>query len=162
MFVRYQTVRNILIAIVAVTAVALLAWQLFFRKAGQNPPAEEKKPPAKLSKLPTPQRPLFKPAPRPPVPHSATLPDYKAVVTLFTRPASGKKVKDALGSKGPKVNLYDDDGDGKFDRAKIDIDRDGVWDETWTRKSNRLKRKLIKSGRILKWSDGKWVDKPTK
>jgi hypothetical protein len=41
------------------------------------------------------------------------------------------KVKDATKGRPYKVNLYSDDG-ARFGRAKIDLDRDDKWDESWT------------------------------
>ncbi len=41
------------------------------------------------------------------------------------------KRKDALGPSLPKVNLYSDGGK-RWERAKVDLDRDGAWDESWT------------------------------
>ena len=41
------------------------------------------------------------------------------------------KRKDAFGPSLPKVNLYSDGGQ-RWERAKLDLDRDGAWDETWT------------------------------
>ena len=73
--------------------------------------------------------------------------------------ASGAKAKDVFGGNGPKVNLYDDDGDGKWDRAKLDIDRDGKDDEKWTAKGGTLERKIVSSGKVLVLRDGAWADK---
>lgn len=42
-----------------------------------------------------------------------------------------RKVKDLLRGQGPKVNLYADNGK-RWSRAKVDLDRDGKWDEKWT------------------------------
>jgi len=56
---------------------------------------------------------------------------------------SGKKEKDPW-SKNWKVNLYSDSGDGQVTRLKIDIDRDGKWDEKWTieEAGAKVKRKV--------------------
>ncbi|MBL4845474.1 MAG: hypothetical protein JKY65_08115 [Planctomycetes bacterium] len=42
----------------------------------------------------------------------------------------GKKLKDPWKS-GPKVNVYHDEGKTIPNRAKVDLDRDGKWDEKW-------------------------------
>ena len=73
--------------------------------------------------------------------------------------ASGKKRKDHFGGAGPKVNLYDDDQDGRWDRAKLDRDRDNSWDEKWTRKGEQVERKDTTSGKVRVFADGAWVDK---
>ncbi len=41
------------------------------------------------------------------------------------------KIKDATEGKPYKVNLYSDGG-ARFERAKVDLDRDDKWDEKWT------------------------------
>jgi hypothetical protein len=74
--------------------------------------------------------------------------------------ASDKKIKDLHDGSGPKINLYDDDGDGKWDRAKVDRDRDDTWDESWTAKDGTVERKLAPNDKILYFKDGAWADKP--
>jgi len=57
------------------------------------------------------------------------------------------------------VNLYDDDQDGHWDRAKVDSNRDGTWDEKWTVKAGVVERKQLVNGRVFRWRDGTWVEK---
>lgn len=75
---------------------------------------------------------------------------------MLESPAHEEKRQDALFGDGPKVNLYDDDGDGAWDRAKVDRDRDGTWDEKWTRKDGRLERKIEGTGQVLTLANGAW------
>jgi guanyl-specific ribonuclease Sa len=42
-----------------------------------------------------------------------------------------EKIKDGTKGKPYKINLYSDDG-ARFNRAKVDLDRDDKWDESWT------------------------------
>ena len=42
-----------------------------------------------------------------------------------------EKVKDATKGKPYKINLYSDDG-RRFNRAKVDLNRNDKWDESWT------------------------------
>lgn len=44
----------------------------------------------------------------------------------------GKKAKDVFKSEAYKVSLYADGGDGQVNRLKVDLDRDGQWDEKWS------------------------------
>ncbi|MEW5848328.1 MAG: hypothetical protein AB2A00_05915 [Myxococcota bacterium] len=53
-----------------------------------------------------------------------------AVLAALKQPVKDK-VKDATGKTAFKVNLYSDDGK-RFNRAKVDLDRDEKWDEKWT------------------------------
>ena len=79
---------------------------------------------------------------------------YVRAMHLANGPASGKKNKDALGnSSNWKVNLYDDDSDGLYDRAKVDYERDGKWDEKWTRKEGRWE----KANGALVWTGKAWI-----
>ncbi len=81
----------------------------------------------------------------------------QAIVAALRRPATGKKQKDLFGGAGPKVNLYDDDGDGRWDRAKVDLDRDDSWDERYTVKGAAIGRKITASGERLVLLNGGWV-----
>ncbi len=78
---------------------------------------------------------------------------------MLSERATGPKLKDALRGRGPKVNLYDDNGDGRWDRAKVDHERDETWDEKWTLKDGRLERKVESSGKVSVFEGGAWVAK---
>lgn len=45
---------------------------------------------------------------------------------------SGDKIKDAISGRSYKVNLYQDAGETRINRLKIDLDRDDKFDEKWT------------------------------
>ncbi len=68
----------------------------------------------------------------PPVaaPVSTGRPVDAAVLRALEAPAQ-EKIKDATGSTPYKVNLYSDDK-VRWNRVKIDLDRDEKWDEKWT------------------------------
>jgi hypothetical protein len=69
--------------------------------------------------------------------------------------ASGAQGKDVLGAQSKwKLNLYDDDGDGQWDRAKLDTNRDGVDDEKWNFKKGRWEKD---SGAKI-WNGTSWTD----
>jgi hypothetical protein len=55
--------------------------------------------------------------------------------------APTEKVKDATKGKPYKINLYSDDGK-RFNRAKVDLDRDDTWDESWTWKGSDVERQV--------------------
>jgi len=59
---------------------------------------------------------------------------------LLGTPANTEKLKDALGPKGPKVNVYAEAGIWK--RAKVDLDRDEKWDEKWTFTDGRIEQQI--------------------
>ena len=80
--------------------------------------------------------------------------------TMLEGRASGDKIKDLFRGNGPKVNLYDDDKDGRWDRAKVDYDRDEVDDEKLTLKAGFLERKSEKTGEIRVYEQGAWKAKP--
>lgn len=52
------------------------------------------------------------------------------MLALVKGPAQ-EKVKDAIKGKSYKINLYSDDG-RRFNRAKVDLNRNDKWDESWT------------------------------
>ena len=78
---------------------------------------------------------------------------------VLTEKAPDKKAKDFTSGAGPKVNLYDDDGDGKWDRGKVDVDRDDTWDQKWTIKGGVLERKIEATGEVSVFNQGAWVPK---
>ena len=67
-------------------------------------------------------------------PPPAQTPGLRAVdsdmLALVKGPAQ-KKVEDATKGKPYKINLYSDDGQ-RFNRAKVDLNRNDRWDESWT------------------------------
>ena len=79
---------------------------------------------------------------------------YLAAMKIALQPVrSGSKGKDVLGPASPwKLNLYDDDGDGQWDRGKLDTNRDEVDDEKWNFKNGRWEKD---GGRSL-WLGSKW------
>lgn len=52
------------------------------------------------------------------------------MLSLLSRPVQ-TKIKDASKGRPFKINLYSDGG-SRFERAKVDLDRDDRWDEKWT------------------------------
>lgn len=65
------------------------------------------------------------------------------------------KGKDVLGASSPwKLNLYDDNLDGQYERAKLDTNRDEIDDEKWNLKDGRWERK----GGVEIWIGDRWID----
>ena len=52
------------------------------------------------------------------------------IIRLLAQPPSGDKAKDATPNRPYKVNLYAEGG--KYVRAKVDLNRNGKWDEKWS------------------------------
>jgi hypothetical protein len=52
------------------------------------------------------------------------------------------KIKDAIKGRAFKINLYSDDG-ARWNRAKVDLDRDDKWDEKWTFKPDGSVEKQV-------------------
>ncbi|MBT3221283.1 MAG: hypothetical protein HN348_19545 [Proteobacteria bacterium] len=50
------------------------------------------------------------------------------------------KLKDVSQGRPFKVNVYQDEGKGSVNRAKVDLDRDEKWDEKWTFEAGRVVR----------------------
>ena len=89
---------------------------------------------------------------KPPV--SPDLKRYRAAMQIATAKSdrSGKG-KDVLGPRSPwKLNLYDDDKDGQWDRAKLDTNRDEKDDEKWNYKKGRWE----KDGGQAIWNGTDW------
>lgn len=115
--------------------------------ASQPTPVIVTSPPIQTSQAPgLAQGPVTPPAPNAPNASNATAPlsaseRSKGIplrpmdLEILARAAgsiSGDKVKDAIGGRSYKVNLYQDAGEARVNRLKIDLDRDDKWDEKWT------------------------------
>lgn len=59
-----------------------------------------------------------------------------------TATITGDKAKDVLPGKPYKVDGYKDEGKTGISRVKIDLDRDGKWDEKWDFDGDKVKRKV--------------------
>jgi hypothetical protein len=76
-----------------------------------------------------------------------------------------EKIKDATKGKAWKINLYSDDGQ-RFNRAKVDLNRNDKWDESWTFKSaTDIERQVApaddeKYTEVYSFQNGTWVKKP--
>jgi hypothetical protein len=83
------------------------------------------------------------------------LSQYQAAMKIAGAKATGAQGKDVLGAQSKwKLNLYDDDGDGQWDRGKLDTNRDGVDDEKWNFKKGRWE----KEGGAKVWNGTSWTD----
>ena len=70
------------------------------------------------------------------------------IMKIFEASSGGQpKLKDAFSGSATKVNLYDDKATGKWNRAKIDYDRDEKDDEKWERDpaTNQITRMISAS-----------------
>lgn len=70
---------------------------------------------------------------------SATEVDLLGILRLINERPEGPKQEDAMGPDAPRVDLHNDSGK-QWDRAQVDIDRDGKWDEKWARKKGVIHR----------------------
>jgi len=67
----------------------------------------------------------------------------REVLDLIRSPnANTDKIKDALPGRNYKVNLYRDAGFNRWNRVKIDLNRNNRWDEKWTIKDNVIIRQV--------------------
>jgi len=62
----------------------------------------------------------------------ALRPMDREILARVAKGISGGKGKDAIKGRSWKVNLYQDAGQSRVNRLKIDLDRDEKWDEKWT------------------------------
>lgn len=148
---KYKTFRALLIAggsVLAVSGCGLLSWW-----CGSSVP----RPVVQASPVAAPEpRPAALPAAAPTAtaasPASAPLaagetplrPMDREILARADQPISGDKVKDAIPGRSYKVNLYQDPGETRINRLKVDLDRDEKWDEKWTfsRGKDEVKRQV--------------------
>ncbi|MCC6624329.1 MAG: hypothetical protein IT385_23965 [Deltaproteobacteria bacterium] len=155
MYVRYQTVRNIGIGLLgagAITGIVLAA------TSKSDPPPVKQAPPvvARETRKPTPQplsAPTSAPATRPGTrgPATAALDDAAIIARADQAATPNEKVKDAIPG-AVKVNLYEDSGDARYDRLKIDHNRDDVWDAEWSRKDG-----VWRNADDAAWDGARWA-----
>lgn len=162
MFIRYQTVRTIGIALVAAgAAVGLTLWATADKEPAAPVPvvasAPTTTPTTTLATTPTPQSPPASPPTAPSDPREAQMAEVARV--MLEQRATSEKIKDLFRGAGPKVNIYDDDKDGRWDRAKVDWNRDEVDDEKLNVKNGVLERKDEKTGEIKVFIGGQWTPK---
>lgn len=149
MFIRYQIVRNAALVLGTGGIIAAIALS---PSSPPGPPG-----PVPLPVAPAPLAPT--PAPTPtPTPAADPMDSLRLEVArqLMEGQATSERIKDLNRGRGPKVSLYDDDRDGRWDRAKVDYDRDENWDENWTRKGGTVERKDLKSSKVLILDGGAW------
>lgn len=156
MFIRYQTVRTILIAMVAsgATVGLVLCTTADKKSAVPSAPVAVTTTP---SQAPQPVSAGSTPPPAPSDPNEARMLEVARV--MLEQRATSDKIKDLFRGAGPKVNIYDDDKDGRWDRAKVDWNRDEVDDEKLNVKNGVLERKDEKSGQIKVFGNGAWTVK---
>jgi hypothetical protein len=70
------------------------------------------------------------------MPDSNTEIETEASVVLRSlgKALGSAKIKDVTNGQGAKVNVYQDTGQKGANRAKVDLDRDDLWDQKWTLK----------------------------
>lgn len=140
---KFTTFRNLIVC----GAVSGVFGSLYFCGKSASPPADK---PAVVSTTPAQPTPV---APSPPdtakpkaddkAPSPAETattksghalvplrPGDEEVLRLLSQPPSGDKSKDATPGRPYKVNLYAEGG--KYVRAKVDLNRNGKWDEKWS------------------------------
>lgn len=127
---KYKTFRALVLT--GVLAVGLgLGWA--FRGCSEPAPPDPRGKAGKtVAGRKTPRTPTKPASPTAPVDPDALRAVDTAILSRVKLGMSGKKVKDALKGRAWKVNLYQDPGaNGAVSRLKLDLDRDGKWDEKW-------------------------------
>lgn len=85
------------------------------------------------------------------------------ILNFLTQPASGDKVKDAFPGKTYKVSFYQDTPGQGWNRAKIDLNRNGKWDEKITIENGRMTKRQIATNDDenydveYRWRGGQWA-----
>lgn len=132
---KFKTFRVILIGAIGLTGVGVLVGASTCCKGEDKTPKKpevvattEKPKPEKTAEAPKPTQ-----TAEPEKGDGLALrPMDKEILERLSGAAAGDKVKDAFPGKPYKVNLYKENGATKFNRVKIDLDRDDKWDEKWS------------------------------
>jgi hypothetical protein len=130
---RFKTFRMILIGGAAVCGVGgLLAASTCCKKEDKT---EVAKPTITAAPLKPPDPiPAAKPTQTPAaiVEEGALRPMDQQLIAYLEKPATTDKVKDAFPTQSWKANIYREGSASKFNRLKIDLNRNEKWDEKWT------------------------------
>ncbi|MCB9788897.1 MAG: hypothetical protein H6744_19650 [Deltaproteobacteria bacterium] len=156
--------RSVLVGLLVVV-VGVAGYLLTTRAPGPEPPPlaplVSEMPAAPTVSPATPAPPAL---PAPPQPAAAPEPRRDPLLTLahvlLEEPAHSALVADYLRGRGALFELTDADRDGHWDSARIDYQRDGTWDETWTREEGTAVRTLAASGDRLVLREGRWQRDP--
>lgn len=138
---KFKTFRLLVIGALGVTSIGVLVGVSTCCKKDESDKTAAKTEKTEKTAAPTPapkptetaEKP--KPAPTEEAPKGdglALRPMDKEILDRLAGTASSDKVKDAFPGKPYKVNLYRENGASKFNRVKIDLDRDDKWDEKWS------------------------------
>jgi hypothetical protein len=89
----------------------------------------------------------------------------RAALALVARPVNDSKIKDGTPGQPYKINVYSDDGK-RWNRLKIDVERDETWDESWTlHPDGSIERRASSGGdeRVYQLLDKKaWQERPAR
>lgn len=133
---KFKTFRTILIGGALVGGLGLAA--LGFTTCAKSPPPKKDEPVATAPTVATATPPVVTAtAPASESPPGAAGADHlramdREILARLGGPIAGDRVKEAFPGRPYKVSLYKDDGHAKINRVKVDLDRDGKWDEKWT------------------------------
>ncbi len=86
----------------------------------------------------------------------------QVVLMMVGKDLGTDKRKDVTQGRGYKVNLYQDAGEATMNRAKVDIDRDDLWDEKWTIRGEEISLQIASSDDEVydltwQWNGAAWV-----
>jgi hypothetical protein len=129
---RFKTFRNLIIGGLAVAGVGgIVAVSTCCKKEEKG---EVAKPAVTVAPLATPTaaKPTSTPTPAAATDETALRPMDQQIIDYVAKPATTDKVKDAFPTQSWKANIYREGSASKFNRVKIDLNRNEKWDEKWT------------------------------
>lgn len=165
---KFKTFRMIVVgALVATSIGVVVGVSTCCKKEDDKPVAkvEEKKPKVEKTAEPKKAEPTSASTSSEPASPNALRPMDKDILDRLAQAATTDKVKDAFPSKTYKVNLFRENGASKFNRVKIDLDRDDKWDEKWTIEDDGDIKRQVAPADDEKYTDeyrlkaGTWVAK---
>jgi hypothetical protein len=140
------------ILIVGVIAGGSCVW-LLSRSGPKNPPV--------ISQPAQPGKPTIPPI-NPDIPAGARAVDQD-ILNFLRQSANGDKVKDAFPGKPYKVSFYQDTPGSGWNRAKIDLNRNGKWEEKITIENGQMTKRQVATNDDenydveYRWRGGQWV-----
>ncbi len=146
---KYRTFRNIVLVVVF-SCGGLLGMFGAIKCAGTLSP-----PPVAAPRA-SPARPPATGAPSAPLQPGPGMREIdRAALALLERPVE-PKIKDGTRGRPYKINVYSDDG-RRWNRLKVDLDRDERWDESWTIKPDgSIERRVPAEGSVYRLAGASW------
>jgi hypothetical protein len=134
-------------ALIGAVVVAGAIGTSYWACSGKSADSKQDAPKPEPAKAPVPPPPTPTPPPAPPPTHTTAesgtddlgkRPYDEEVIAWRTKTIAGDHLKDVSKGKPYKIDLHKDAGSTTVNRAKVDLNRNGKWDEKYSFKGDKI------------------------